>query len=121
MAGNVNTRGLLATAAALTGCPAGFRDGSACLRVSIDGEALPAAEPGEGHAVLGDGDTLQVWLERDGPGHANDALVLERLLLAAASGADATAATSSRGATSASSWTPRSTPTPAVKPPDGSA
>lgn len=83
MSGNVNTRGLLATAAALTGCPAGFHDGSACLRVSIDGEVLPAAEPGEGHAVLGDGDTLQVWLERDGPAHANDALVLERLLLAA--------------------------------------
>ncbi|CAB4896120.1 MAG: PucR family transcriptional regulator [Actinobacteria bacterium] len=84
IAGNVNTRGLLATAAALTGCPAGFRaDGAAGLRVGLDGEALPAAPPPDGAARLGEASDVEVWLEREGPSHANDALVLERLLLAA--------------------------------------
>lgn len=84
IAGNVNTRGLLATAAALTGCPAGLRAGDGTSsRVGLDGAPLPAAAPPDDAALLGDPDDLQVWLERRGPAHANDALVLERLLLAA--------------------------------------
>jgi methyl acetate hydrolase len=82
--GNVNTRGLLATAAALAGAPAGFRDrgGRAqCLRVGPDGETLDPVADAAGRNVLSEAD-LEVWLERDGAPFANDAIILERLLLA---------------------------------------
>lgn len=82
--GNVNTRGLLATAAALAGAPAGFRDQGAqaqALRVGPDGETL-TDDPAEEHPGALAEAGLQVWLERAGPTHANDAIILERLLLA---------------------------------------
>ncbi|MEP9414485.1 MULTISPECIES: helix-turn-helix domain-containing protein [unclassified Gordonia (in: high G+C Gram-positive bacteria)] len=84
--GNVNLHGLLATAAALAGCPAGVRRGDAVTRVSVLGEALSGDAPGEVHALEVDAGTggvaTRVWLERHGPELANDAIIVERLALA---------------------------------------
>ncbi|WP_310528620.1 helix-turn-helix domain-containing protein [Nocardioides sp.] len=83
--GNVNTRGLLAAAASLTGCPAGFRQEHPPRVVRVtprgtlhDGEP-PAVAP-EFMAPASDG--LTVWLEREGEALPNDTITLERLALA---------------------------------------
>lgn len=83
--GNVNTRGLLAAAASLTGCPAGFRQEHPARVVRVtprgtlqDGEP-PTVAP-EFMAPASDG--LTVWLEREGEALPNDAITLERLALA---------------------------------------
>ncbi|MEQ3541901.1 PucR family transcriptional regulator [Pseudonocardia tropica] len=85
--GNVNTRGLLSAAASLAGCNAGFRQDvpHRSLRVTPRGELLresgagPSPEPGPASAKL---DGITVWIERTGPAHANDDIILERLALA---------------------------------------
>ncbi len=79
--GGVNTRGLLAAAAALSGCVAGFRSEAPArtLRITPQGEA----EPGE-PALMTSADAssgLTVWLEREGEPAVNDAIILERLAL----------------------------------------
>ncbi len=80
--GRVNTRGLLAAAASLAGCTAGFhqeRTGRA-MRVSPRGEIeAPGAPRGR---TLPAAEGLTVWLERPGEPHVNDAIILERLALA---------------------------------------
>ncbi|MFW0792341.1 helix-turn-helix domain-containing protein [Gordonia sp. CPCC 205515] len=76
--GQVNIHGLLATAAALAGAPAGCSFGP---RVSPLGETLTGAPPTDRHTHDVDADS-QVWIERDGPEEANDAIILERLALA---------------------------------------
>lgn len=83
--GNVNTRGLLAAAASLAGCPAGFRQQSPprVVRVSprgtlVDGDPPAVAEQFRTSASEG----LEVWLERTGDAWPNDAITLERLALA---------------------------------------
>lgn len=81
--GNVNTRALLGAAAALAGCNAGFRQDHPprTLCVTPAGEVCATSHAGEGagaEAIEG----LTVWLERSGPAHANDAIILERLALA---------------------------------------
>ncbi|MEO6712351.1 MAG: helix-turn-helix domain-containing protein [Mycobacteriales bacterium] len=83
--GNVNTRGLLAAAASLAGCPAGFRQDSPprMLRIDprgaiVDGEPPELSTASVAHAS----DGLVVWLEREGDALANDAITLERLALA---------------------------------------
>lgn len=83
--GNVNTRGLLAAAASLTGCTAGFAQASPprLLRVSERGEVVDGARPPL-LATTPAADGLEVWIERDGAPHSNDAIVLERLALATA-------------------------------------
>ncbi|UTM36883.1 helix-turn-helix domain-containing protein [Rhodococcus pyridinivorans] len=83
--GNVNTRALLATAAALAGCTAGFRQSvpPRTLRVTPKGEAVQGqspTDPSNLHVASEDG--IDVWLERDGAAGPNDALILERLALA---------------------------------------
>jgi hypothetical protein len=81
--GNVNTRALLSAAASLSGCVAGFCQDlpPRALRVTPKGELAPgAAPPPPPSAISGDG--LTVWIERDGPAHVNDAIILERLALA---------------------------------------
>lgn len=82
--GNVNTRALLAAAASLAGCPAGFRQmqPSRLLRVTprgsrIDGEPPPVAGQFRAEASPG----MEVWLERTGDAMPNDAITLERLAL----------------------------------------
>ena len=81
--GNVNTRALLSAAASLAGCVAGFCQDSPPRAQRV----TPRGEPAEGSppplpagAITSDG--LSVWIERDGPPHANDAIILERLALA---------------------------------------
>lgn len=83
--GNVNTRGLLAAAASLAGCPAGFRQESPPreVRVSPRGTLLDGDPPevaDEFRASASEG--LEVWLEREGDALPNDAITLERLCLA---------------------------------------
>lgn len=83
--GNVNTRGLLAAAASLAGCPAGFgqEHPRRMLRVSPRGTVVDGAAPEVRPAfVASASDGLTVWLERDGEALPNDAITLERLALA---------------------------------------
>lgn len=80
--GNVNTRGLLSAAASLAGCPAGFCQGDPprSMRVTPRGEIAPEGPPPPPGDPGSDG--VRVWLERDGPALANDAIILERLAMA---------------------------------------
>lgn len=83
--GNVNTRGLLAAAASLAGCPAGFRadDTGRAMRVDPRGSVLTGPPPPLGSAASSSAsDELTVWLERDGEPLPNDEITLERLALA---------------------------------------
>ncbi len=86
MVGNVNTRALLAAAASLAGCVAGFRSESPPRTVRIEPRGNHA--PGDPPAYLDPAfrlhasDGMTVWLERDGERLANDAIILERLALA---------------------------------------
>lgn len=83
--GGVNTQGLLGAAASLSGCVAGCasREPARITRVSPKGQLL---KDGGGAAWEGalEADGMTVWLERQGPTHANDAMILERLALALA-------------------------------------
>lgn len=83
--GNVNTRALLAAAASLAGCTAGFRESGsqAEMRVSPRGEIdrSQALTPRD-DLLARAGDDMLVWLERDEAPLANDAIILERLALA---------------------------------------
>lgn len=86
--GDVNSQALLGAAASLAGCPVGFRQTrpQRTMRVAPDGTLLAssaeAADGPDGWELVDEGDGLAVWLERDGPPQANDAIVLERLALA---------------------------------------
>lgn len=83
--GNVNTRALLAAAASLAGCTAGFRESGsqAGMRVSPRGEIDRSQAPTpRDDLVARAGDDMLVWLERDDAPLANDAIILERLALA---------------------------------------
>ena len=81
--GNVNTRGLLSAAASLSGCNAGFRQDQPrrTVRVTPQGEFAPT-DGVEPTGLTHHADGLTVWLEREGPKHANDDMILERLALA---------------------------------------
>ena len=85
MVGNVNTRALLAAAASLAGCVAGFCSASPARTVRVDARGHhvdgPPPEVADGFR-LDASDGLEVWLERDGDRLPNDAIVLERLALA---------------------------------------
>lgn len=80
--GNVNTRALLSAAASLAGCNAGYAQEHPrrVVRVTPKGELASSdgAEPG---GLVHQADGLTVWLEREGPKHANDDMILERLAL----------------------------------------
>lgn len=80
--GGVNTRGLLAAAASLSGCVAGFHSEKPvrCMRVTPRGELANGQQPGERTTADASGG-LTVWLERSGAPDANDAIILERLAL----------------------------------------
>ncbi len=84
--GHAGLEVLLRGAAVLSGCGAGFRHTQPALAMAVDasGRRLPApaaGEPGPAaptHPLPGGG---VVWLDRAGPAHANDAMVLERLAI----------------------------------------
>lgn len=82
MAGRVGTDGLLSAAAALAGRPVCVRrtPGSPVIRIDPAGRRLEPAEP---PADLAASAELIVWIERsEGEAGVNDAIILERLLLA---------------------------------------
>jgi PucR C-terminal helix-turn-helix domain len=83
--GGVNIHGLLGAAASLSGCVAGYagRDPARTLRVSPSGQALKDVGAGKPVSAI-EMDGMTVWLERDGPAHVNDRMILERLALALA-------------------------------------
>lgn len=90
VAGGVGLQALLRGAAVLSGTVAGAFDGRRTHRIGPDGNQLAAdgapdgvAPPGvrpqwPSRAISGG----HVWLEREGPPHANDEMVIERLALA---------------------------------------
>lgn len=83
--GNVNTRALLAAAASLSGCVAGFGRTSPprTLRVDPRGHVVTSASiTSRTEHNVGPRHELVVWLERDGAPLPNDAIILERLALA---------------------------------------
>lgn len=82
--GNVNTRALLAAAASLAGCPAGFRQDQPprLLRISPRGSQVGGEPPDVPEEFRVEASTgIQVWLERDGETQPNDTITLERLAL----------------------------------------
>lgn len=83
--GGVNIHGLLGAAASLSGCVAGYtgRESARTLRVSPSGQVLKDGVSGKRCGAL-ETDGMTVWLERDGPAHVNDRMILERLALALA-------------------------------------
>ncbi|AZL11619.1 CdaR family transcriptional regulator [Brevibacterium aurantiacum] len=83
MVGEVNSRALAAAAAALAGCPAGFRNGDRSRQLRIDPSGSPGAgaRPAEVSALVLP-DASEVWLEREGQALPNDDLILERFGLA---------------------------------------
>ena len=83
--GNVNTRALLSAAASLAGCVCGFEQDRPRRTMRIDprGEqVLTESAPDAPRITTSVDDGLLVWLEREGPALANDAIILERLALA---------------------------------------
>jgi len=81
--GHANPEVLLRGAAVLSGCAAGVASGVTCVRVDQTGVRRgPAVVPPPGawpeHAVAGGG---RAWIERAGPAHANDPMILERLAI----------------------------------------
>jgi hypothetical protein len=89
--GRVGVETMVRGAALLSGTVAGLTRGGRTIRIDPSGARLADAaaprDPG-GPAASGDsalwpkrdgGDGVVVWLERTGPAHANDAMVLERL------------------------------------------
>ncbi|PSL37763.1 PucR-like helix-turn-helix protein [Labedella gwakjiensis] len=77
---------LLRGAAILSGCTVGFTADGHTVRVDASGSRLPAAAavpgPVSGSRSHGFGDGGRAWIEREGPAHANDEMILERLALA---------------------------------------
>ncbi|GAA1661966.1 hypothetical protein [Microbacterium lacus] len=79
--GHATTEVLLRGAAILSGCAAGQTVGGKTMRVDATGTRA-VAPPGEWPSrSLEDGGF--VWIERTGPAHANDEMILERLAIAA--------------------------------------
>lgn len=81
--GRVGPDGMLRGAAVLCGAPMGHHgiEQDQGPRFTADGTALPPG-PSSGWPSAASGDGEIVWLERQGPAHANDAMVLERLAIA---------------------------------------
>lgn len=90
--GHVGLEAFLRGAALLTGVASGLTVPERGLAIRVradgrrDGPALPAAWPAR---PIGDG---VVWIERDGPAHVNDKMVLERLAMGVMVTLDRTAA-----------------------------
>ncbi|GGF16003.1 hypothetical protein [Subtercola lobariae] len=81
--GRVSVETLLRGAATLSGVAAGYRRDARWLRVLADGQRGAAVESAS-YPVYPAGTDAVVWIERDGPAHANDPMIGERLALAVA-------------------------------------
>jgi len=82
--GHASMEVLLRGAAVLGGCPAGFATDRIVASVDAHGKRLPTVDAPESgrwmeHAVPGG---ARAWMEREGPQHANDEMILERLAIA---------------------------------------
>lgn len=85
VASGVGAESLVRSASALTGAPVGLRMRGRVLRVGSDGRRLDTpAHDSTGWPSREAGDDATAWIERVGPPHANDAMVLERLAIAVA-------------------------------------
>lgn len=85
VASGVGAESLVRSAAALSGVPVGLRRRGRKLRVGPEGRPLDPQSGGSDNWLTRDaGDDVVVWIERDGPAHVNDAMVLERLAIAVA-------------------------------------
>jgi hypothetical protein len=84
VSGQVSVEVLARSAAVLAGCPAGaaLSDGRT-FRMSPSGDRL-AAGGADGWAFHEVGGGELVWIERTGPAHANDAMLLERFAISIA-------------------------------------
>jgi len=81
--GSTGTRRGLSAAASLAGCNSGFCQELPLrtLKITPKGDiCADASPPPPGSSMTPDG--ITVWLDRGGPAHANDAIILERLALA---------------------------------------
>jgi len=83
VAGGVGLEALLRGAAVLSGAIVGTQTGDRTMRVDPAGELL-IARTIDGEWLSRSTPRGSVWLERDGPAHANDDMVVERLALAVA-------------------------------------
>lgn len=84
VASQVSAAGLLRGAAQLAGVPVGCAAPGIRLRVQPDGTEAAPCDPPAGYPTLAMETGAVVWLERQGPAHPTDGLVLERLALALA-------------------------------------
>lgn len=81
--GHANSEVLLRGACMLTGCATGLVADQTVMRLDAKGVRDPAAVAPSAaawpeHTIAGD---WRAWIEREGPAHANDAMVLERLAI----------------------------------------
>jgi len=82
VARSVGVESLLRGAALLSGATVGQRDERQVIRVRADGVRVDPVLPSPDWMRRDSGPDAVAWIERDAPGHANDAMVLERLALA---------------------------------------
>lgn len=81
LANEVGTVALIRGAAVLTGVPAGAELDSRIIRVDPKGDLLPSRPYLDPWPMRDVQHGRRAWIEREGPPHANDAMVLERLSL----------------------------------------
>ncbi|MDG9724376.1 hypothetical protein [Streptomyces sp. DH41] len=83
MSAGLGLEATVRAAASLTGTVAGARAGGRFARADAQGVRLTDGELPPGRLTAGTQDG-EVWIEREGPAHTNDAMVLERFALAVA-------------------------------------
>ncbi len=82
VARSVGVESMLRGAAVLSGATVGQRDGRQIVRVRADGVRIDPIEPSHAWPVRESGPGAIAWIEREGPAHTNDTMILERLSLA---------------------------------------
>ncbi|MGW8482534.1 helix-turn-helix domain-containing protein [Microbacterium sp. NPDC055903] len=82
VARSVGAESMLRGAALLSGATVGHRDGRSVVRVRADGIRIDPADVRGAWPHRESGPDAVAWIEREGPAHTNDAMILERLCLA---------------------------------------
>lgn len=82
VARSVGVESMLRGAAVLSGATVGHRDGRQVVRVRSDGVRIDPGDVSTDWPMRESGSDAVAWIERDGGPHANDAMILERLVLA---------------------------------------
>ncbi|MFF5624890.1 helix-turn-helix domain-containing protein [Microbacterium sp. NPDC012755] len=82
VARSVGVESMLRGAAVLSGATVGHRDGHQTVRVRADGVRIDPDGLGEPWPTRKSGPDAVAWIEREGEPHSNDAMILERLVLA---------------------------------------